>query len=101
MLIPVHHKLVLTIYRCGPDCLELGSIAQCREQRIGIESRIRTVSILDRLSEQPQRNLMSTAECFDLRCRIANFRVRKREATRANGEFVNLSRGAFLKASLS
>jgi hypothetical protein len=76
MLIPVRHKLVLTIDRCGPDCLELGSIAQCREQRIGIESRIRTESILDRLTEQPQRNLMSTAECFDLRRVVTGWNVK-------------------------
>ena len=40
MLIPVRHKLVLTIDSCGTDFLELGGMEQWREQRIGVDSRI-------------------------------------------------------------
>src|ERR1700747_1399567 len=77
MSVPISQELLLAIHRCGTDFLELGGMAQRRKQRIGIESRIRAESILHCLTEQPQRNLISTAESFDFRCPLSNFRISK------------------------
>jgi hypothetical protein len=86
MFVPISQELLLAIHRCGTDFLELGGMAQGRKQWIGIESRIRAESILHCLTEQPKRNLIPTAESFDFRCTLSNFRIRKRKTMSAIGK---------------
>jgi hypothetical protein len=89
-LATVGQELLLAIHCCGTDFLELGGMAQWRKQRIGIKSGIRAKSVVDCLTEQPQRNLIPTAESFDFRCTMSNFRIRKRKTMSAIGKLRDL-----------